>query len=1023
MEIIRKQINLNDYVSRTPALVPYIKTDVQGDGYIHDATNRNGSWGGIMCDYTENGETTANLFRRYFRLKEIARNGLKLKKIESSDGRFYIDTISEYVRGSEFVPKSRSMFECVGKGVYKQVEDDSDRFAESYIRAIPANDYIEYQELGGAALIDQVEDMIGIIEIPSTFKGSKVPEYMYLSELDAWIDWFEVNHGYKYMIIPQSAYDSAPADEKAEYTGSLPVHIGSESPKYAKLTRSVNLPSGQALRFNYYKKVEAEPEDCCLRQEWDERGGAAFWKYLVTKRGMYSDKIKTWQTRMQEGQVTVPTISVPILLTQVYDDNGVMSAVGEDLYTGNESKTVYEYREVPYSSIPSHLTGTVETVASVPANPGPTDFTYIKVGSKYYFLFPILYVDEGPFQTVSKLSELRTRERVYDDYGNVLPFVNLRSSGDGYVADMPYRVNEVKNLGIDVNGKRSYGDYIDSISSSETAVTFTYYIGGEYDASKGVNINLNKAIGESGSEGKSFSVTITAAKQWALLSISGDWIQVVGLGNNERQAAGTKTVTIRATENNGLDVRTGSVTFGVVAKGYYEEVTFSIVQQPSTSDGVINFNGTSNYVVKFGSLAGTTGGTYNSTTGLTNYFNVVCRNSAWYMKSKCSWLTVEPVRGEENVATRLTVKATLHDGPRRECDIVLVAVGDPKVTKTLKVIQSDGKFDMRYVIDAIPDTYTIEYGQTSTCHVCMEVHDGSAVSVLGLNSWSYDIIGGDPSLFRVVRENGNNFKITNCNNTGQENTLLIKVYPNAAPELYKGISFIAKPKVEAKRADIYLYANRNIIEYGKSEEFGVYLVGKNGNNVNMADWEYDCNPPYSQLKNYCGIFTDKTAHTLTIKNANTSGQEQNFDLWAYYTQDNTIRSSAVTVTLKGPERYTVQGTLYLAENYKAFACVQIWPSNENGTNGAYASSSNWPGATFQGGWSGTQIIKPPTGRCKIKVFNGVYGNVNQFKVTLKKKDGSVGWYSYMRYDVEDSFKVADFEYDGGLYIDVYIEQA
>ena len=1023
MEIIRKQINLNDYVSRTPALVPYIKTDVQGDGYIHDATNRNGSWGSIMCDYTENGETTANLFRKYFRLKEIARNGLKLKKIERRDGTVYIDTIPEYVRGNDFAVKSRSKFECEGKGVYRQIADDSDRFAESYIRAVDPNDYIEYQELGAEETINLVEDMIGIIEIPSTYKGSKVPEVMYLSELDACIDWFEVNHGYKYMIIPQSVYDSAPAEDKAEYTGKLPTHVGSESPKFAKLTRSVNLPSGAALKFNYYKKVEAEPEDCCLRQEWDERGGAAFWKYLVTKRGMYSDKIQKWQTRMEEGLVTVPTISVPILLTQVYDDNGVMSAVGEDLYVGNESKTVYEYREVPLSSIPGYLTGSVVTVASVPAEPQASDPSYIKVGSKYYFLYPLLYIDEGPFTAVSKLEELRTRERIYDDDGNVLPFVNLRMVGGEYVADMPYRVNEVKNLGIDVNGKRSYGDYIDSIDDSETAVTFTYYIGGEYDASKGVNINLNKAIGECNSDGASFSVTIKATKTWALLSKSGDWITVSNLTNNERQPAGTKTVNIRVADNNSLDVRTGSVTFGVVDKGYYEEVTFSIVQQPGTTDGVINFNGTSNYVVKFGALAGTTGGTHNSITGLTNYFNVVCRNSAWYMKSKCSWLKVDPVRGEENVATRITVTATQHDGPRRECDIVLVAVGDPKVTKSLKVVQCDGAFDMRYVIDANPDTFTIEYGQTTTCHVCMEVRDGSAVSVLGLNSWSYDIIGGDPSLFRVVRENGNNFKITNCNNTNQENTLHIKVYPNAAPELYKGISFTAKPKVEQKKADIYIYANRNIIDYGKSEEVGVYLVGKNGNSVNMADWEYDCNPPYSQLKNYCGIFTDKTAYTVTIKNANTSGQEQKFDLWAYYTQDNTIRSSAITMTLRGPERYTVTGTLYLAENYKAFACVQIWPSNENGTNGAYASSSNWPGATFQGGWSGTQIIKPPTGRCKIKVFNGVYGNVNQFKVTLKKKDGSVGWYSYMRYDVEDSFKVADFEYDGGLYIDVYIEQA
>ena len=1023
MEIIRKQINLNDFVSRAPALVPYIKTEEQGEGHINEATNPNGSWGGIMCDYTDNDDTTANMFRKYYKLKEISRNGLKLKKIERRDGVFYVENFSEYVRGNEFVIKSRSMFENVGTGLYKQVEDDGERITEPYIKLVEPNEFVEYQNLGGRGMITDVENMIGIIEIPSQYEGSKVPEIMYLSALDAYIDWFEVNHGYKYVITPQSAYDSADAEDKAEYFGKLPVHVGKESPTYAKLTRSIELPSGLAMKVNYYKKIDAEPEDCCLREEWNARGGAQLWKYLVTKRGLYVDQIEKWKARIEEGKITVPAISVPILLTQVYDDNGVMSAVGEDLYSGNEAKTVYEYREIPSSSIPSYAMVLVETRDSVPQNPELNSPTYIKVGSKYYFLFPKLYIDEGPFMAVSKLDQLRTRERVYDDDGNVLPFVNLRSSGDGYVADMPYRINEVKNLGIDVNGKKTYGDYIDTIEDTETAVTFTYYIGGEYDASKGVNISLNKAIDECGSESKSFSVTVKANKQWALLSIAGDWITVPSIEQNEKQNAGTRSVTIRVEANNTLDVRSGSVTFGIVTKGYYEEVTYSIVQQPGINNHVINFNGTSNYIVYFGDLAGTTGGTFNSLTGLTNYFNVVCRNSAWYVKDKPSWFSVDPVRGEENISTRITVKCNQYDGPRREGEILLVAVGDPKVTRSLKVVQNENG-TMRYVLKSEPSATTIDYGQTVSCHICMEVREGGAVTKLGESRWTYDVIGGDASLFRISRS-GEYFQITNCNTTNKENTLVLKSYPKSAPEVAITTNVTARPKTAPKVVDVYLYTTGNVVEYGKSLEMGVYMSPRNGNTVNTSDWDYTCDPPYSTVKNYAGIYTDKTAHTITIKNGNGSEQDQSFSIYAYYGPDNTCRSTAITITLKAAEKYNfIQGTLYLDESYKAFACVQIWPYNKDGnTSSVYASSSNWPGATFQGGWSGLAPIHAPNNRYKIMVFNGVYGNVNQFKVTLKRHDGTVGWYGYMRYNVEDWFNISEFEYNGGIYIDAYIESA
>lgn len=1024
MEIIRKRINLNDYVSRTPALVPYIKTEKQGDGDITEATNRNGSWGSIMCDYTGNNESTVSMFNKYYRIKEICRNGLKLKKIERRDGVFYIENFSDYVDGDDFTPTSSSLMERVGKGLYKEKEETGGIVTSAYIRLISPEDYETYQILGGSQLIVDVEDMIGIISIPATFTGSKVPRKMYLSGLEAYVDWFEINHGYKYMPTTQAAYDSAEADDKAEFFGSLPTNIGSTSPTFAKLTRSLELPTGLAMKVNYYKKVDAEPNDCCLREEWDARGGAALWKYLISKRGQYSGEIEKWRKRIEEGSITIPSIDFQVLLTQVYDDNGVMTPVGEDWYVGNESKTVYRYQEIPSSGIPAYIISTVPTMDSVPSNPKTTSETYIKVGSKYYFLFPELYVDEGPFETVSKLDTLRTRERVYDDDGTVLPFVNLRQSGGDWVADIPYRVNEVKNLGIDVNGKRSYGDYIDSIDVNDTAITFTYYIGGEYDASKGANIKLSKAIGECNSGGKAFSLTVTAQKSWTLLSVSGDWLIVSGVEQNRVQSPGTKSVTVNARANTTLDVRTGSVTFGVVERGYYEEVTFSIVQQPNVNSNVINFDGTSNYTMYFGGLAGSTGGTYQSTTGLTNFFSIVCVNSAWYVKSKTSWLTVDPVRGEENISTKMTVTARPTDGPIRFGEILLVAVGNPNITKTLKVIQAADSV-MRYVAESTPSACTIEYNETTRINMCMEVREGSAVTVLGSDRWTYDIIGGNPSLFRVSRGQ-NYFSITNCNTSNTENTLAIKSYVKNEPTVCVTTSVTAKPKSASKKADVYIHTPTNIVEYGKSVTMGTVLVPKYGNTVNSADWDYVCEPEYSTMKDYVGIYTDKTAGTITIKNANKTGSDKKFSIYTYYTQDNTCKSSAVTMTLRAPEAYTsLGGKLTLDPNYKAFACVQIWPSCSNSDTGSvYATGSNWPGTSFAGsGWSGPTLIKDPNNRYKIKVFNGMYGNVSQFKVTLKKRDGTVGWYAYMRYDVEEWFTITPFEDGNGLYIDAIIETA
>lgn len=1074
MEIIRKQINLNDFVSRVPALVPYIKTEAQGEGGINEATNRNGSWGGIMCDYTENSDTTANLLRKYYRLKEILRRGLKLKRIERSDGTFYTDTIPEHVESGAFIPKSRSMLERVGKGLYKQIEDDSDRFAESYIRIVTPEEYEEYNELGGGNLIEQVNDMIGIFEVPSGFQGSKVPEFLYFSELETYINWFTVNQGYKYVITTKAIYDAADASEKGECLIALPSQVGKNSPNYMKVT-TATIPATS----KYYKKTDAEPSDCCILEEWNARGGTAFWKYLMSNRGLYGSKIRVWHDRIEEGTVTIPRFSVPLLLTQVYDDNGVMTAVGEDTYSGNQYKLSYYYKEIKWSDVPSHmrpaykytyteaeLTDEQKNDAavcnkipllvissstqyikvgetyyertlfnSVPENVTPEWPVYIEVSGKYYMMYESLYVDEGPFKTVSKLEELRTRERVYADDGSVLPFVNLTMTGPNTAtADIPYRVNEVKNLGIDLNDSKTYGDYIESIVESDSSITITYYIGGEYDASKGTNISLSSAIGQCDHNGKTFEVTLKANKKWALLSVNGDWISVSGIAQNTKQNAvpNGRQITIRASANDTIETRTGSVTFGIVEKGYYEEVTFSIVEQRSSSHGAVSFDGTSIYTIYFDGEDGTTGATRtlssgvktNVNTGLTNYFNVMCLNSAWYVKSSSDWLIINPTRGEENISTRLVVSVLPYSGARRDGEINLVAISNPNVTRKLNVIQGYDS-ETGYVMNPAKKSCELEYNQVTSLTFAMQYCDCGNVRALDTSEWTYDILGGNASLFRINKIR-NGFQVGNLNTTNKEDTLILKAYPKAAPYTYSYATIVGKPMAEAKKADIYLYTNCDAVDYGKSLTMGVYLVGKNGNTVNLSDWDYESDPAYSSISSYATITTDKTAYTLTIKNKNSSGENKKFDLWAYYTPDSSIRTSAVTVTLKAPEKYTyIQGGLTLADNYQAFACVQIWPYSVNGDTGSvYATASNYPGTTFPGSsWSGVEMVKDPNNRFKLKVFNGVYGFVREFKVTAKKHDGTVVWTKYMMYDVETFFTITDFEYESGLYIDIYIESA
>lgn len=367
METIKKQINVERIRSHFPGVMPYCLNTGSGVKYVTTG-DTNGNYGQIMCDYSGYSETTFNILRKYYLIRNIIRGGQRLKRVEKNGVVCYTELFDDDMKSYYYKVKNRDDFEVFDYKTLKPISETYDT-SDRYIALVSKENYDKYNLLGGMELIDLVEsEIIGLVNVPNRIKGARVPDKFYLTKISEWLDWFSANE---------------------EAHNNFPINKG----------------------------------NCCETDEWDDRGGTDMRNFLTEKSSLLVNLLSIWAQRCEtEGAITPPSLDIPVLVTQEYDDNGVMSVTDETIpYRSNGHEKIENARE-PYTK---------------------------------------------GVQMESQLQMLRSRTRKYDDNGDLLPFIYTGSTTPTSGVSIPYVIGEKFNEYYDTDGRIKY----DEITDTHTAYT------------------------------------------------------------------------------------------------------------------------------------------------------------------------------------------------------------------------------------------------------------------------------------------------------------------------------------------------------------------------------------------------------------------------------------------------------------------------------------------------------------------------------------------------------------------------
>lgn len=998
MEVIKKIVNLDKLKSRTPALVPYIKI---GSDYKAPvlAADVNGDLGGIMCNLRQLDKNTADLFNSYYKIKNILRTGTKamrvVKNVDGEEEIHYVERIKGYVRSYEFVPKNETLFSPVQKGLLTQtIPDENGEYAdEEYIRLISDENYKEYLRLGGQDTVSTVEELIGLVKVPSDITGSRVPEMFYMSQIEPWLYWFERNKGYKYSTITKKAYDDASPSEKGTMTGDLPKKVLAEHPKYLKLTTTMTIGENTVTQDFYYMKVVGEPNDCCVLDEWNDRGGLKMLSFLLSKSGVYRDKLRLWQERLDNGDILVPTLSIPILLTQNYDDNGAMSVYDESIgFNSNEAGDRQPYTE----------------------------------GVK----------------AESKLMTLRTRERLYDDSGEILPYI-----GNGQI---PFKLNECKNMAFDEKNKCYIGDYIRDIkyfdeegNTSSTItdgfVEFEYVIGGVYDTTKSKTIKVEQVNNagrtspcgvielSSGNHSINLKVSLNGASGWVLVSnTSGGWLRV----NQTSGSSGNVTVNIGV--NGKEQARYGTLVFGTNSRTNYEEVYVSFMQAAHVAQtkGAVTSNMTRLWFNWDAGLTATT--IFNGEMimkelpGLVFEGHVTSSGSDWYVKSKPSFINLSETGGKDGhpVVFRVACDKQKDAGaPIRTGEIVLAITDDSNVTFSIEIMQISGQM---YGNGLSLGQSTVSLGTGSTASKSVSISFvGQCDRQVTSDVYRFVAVEGDPS-YVLITKNTNRFTLTNNNYTNKTQYITFHVYSNLIEDstIYDTLMVTLEPLVTVQPVSIMVTSTAQTVNYNKTV---VYDVSVNDPSGQRNAWHVE-----TSVEGNDGLEIRKISNArFSIKNLyEGTGVQKRIAVWAVYDFNGaSVKSNEVPLTLVPPMNLAVEPELHISQNYTSFVQLEIWPKSEDPvyaavitTDDAVQGSPQAPnGDIMQEVIDGGSIHRDPNDRYCIRLTNPRYGYQSVTHATILDRIGKVVWQNAMQYDQIYEFDGSRLITDMLFQIKIYIE--
>lgn len=463
MEIIRKNICLENSRSRVQGLLPFIPFNIDVDGrsnpFIYPSKDdTDGNYGGFPANLT-NGMSDPfiykDIMKDYNDIQDMLRHGIKLRYIHKGSGNVLWTTKELNPKTTyEYTPKDINCFSRNANGHYHWESSattpstdviaipDYDHFYKLYLKYANSN----FWETGSLyfGFCQYVEkNIIGELTIPATIEGDKVPPTIYFCDIAEWLDWMRKN---------------------------------------------------------------SNSTDCCTRILWNEKGGQAMLDFLSLHEGDYKKGLHNAVAFAGDGKSTIPYITVPVLLSQSIQDMGVMTDYGDEetapAFSGNLATRRIETNFKAESRLQEFITGKVITdakgeklpgslfVHSVsPVHSGSTqDFFYEYDGEKWMAMeddAAIAFM-AGNYETYNILEEIKvpeTGKKCAILYGDVPP------EGTNRVLTtklhMPYV--EMKPINItSLSDSVKIGSFITDITSAATeegeTIEFTYVIDALYTA-------------------------------------------------------------------------------------------------------------------------------------------------------------------------------------------------------------------------------------------------------------------------------------------------------------------------------------------------------------------------------------------------------------------------------------------------------------------------------------------------------------------------------------------------------------
>ena len=426
MDYVKKIICLEGARTRTQGLMPYYEFNTADNSRKTPTVNdKNGNWGQFVANPTFLGsdKTYEGMLHAYYGLLNMARNGVKLRKVNTKEGEviFTEDLGAFEWNGQCFEGGEEPDF------LYGNVDD---RGVKTPNRDYATYDAKDFYSTDIESLREETRHIYRTNVSVSNDFVVLIDDIENFNKLASYLD----GTGYSVLGSGINIGNNSDHLKWARYCQVVDICIGKINiptrifNKHIKVPKS--MPCADLGDYIYWlENYQALSADCCNMRLWEDMGGQEMLDYLNTSASSECNKIANALAGLS---YSVPYISMSLLLHQNYTDVGVLTNIDGVDYNDNLPGPITNATSRPHGTMSPNSNDeksgfTQHDIDEIVKHGVGITIDQIKMGPSQKKTFPTTEeyktnpTGKKPIEVESLLKTLRSPKKYLDDKNNVLP--------------------------------------------------------------------------------------------------------------------------------------------------------------------------------------------------------------------------------------------------------------------------------------------------------------------------------------------------------------------------------------------------------------------------------------------------------------------------------------------------------------------------------------------------------------------------------------------------------------------------